>query len=167
MEGLLKDIESMDYFQTSNMLRSVGDIDISVNRILTNRIKHLTSISSSYEQYVNDMNLIKSVANEEIEKGNYEEAINVFKSAYHEFNYVELLYYIGKMYYKLHKTNRSTEYFRRYIIFGGYLKLDKVMHYLALNYINCNPYESQNFYKTSKKYSLLYGHTFTDKRFEN
>ena len=50
MEGLLKDIESMDYFQTSNMLRSVGDIDISDNTILTNRIKHLTSISSSYEQ---------------------------------------------------------------------------------------------------------------------
>ena len=58
MEGLLKDIESMDYYQTSNLLNSMGDMDVIVNRILTNRIKHLTSISSSYEQYVNDMNLI-------------------------------------------------------------------------------------------------------------
>lgn len=167
MEGLLKDIESMDYYHTSNLLNSMGDMDVIVNRILTNRIKHLTSISSSYEQYVNDMSLIKSVAYEKIEEGNYEEALNIFKSAYHEFKYVELLYYIGKMYYKLHRTNKSTEYFRRYILFGGYLKLDKVMHYLALNYINYNPYESQSFYSSSKKYALLYGHTFTDKRFEN
>ncbi len=167
MEGLLKNIENMDYYQTSNLLKSMGDADININRVLTNRIKHLTSISSSYEQYVNDMNLIKSAADEEIKKENYEEALNIFKSAYHEFKYVELLYYIGKMYYKLHQTNKSTEYFRRYILFGGYLKLDKVMYYLALNYINYNPYESQNFYNTSKKYALLYGHTFTDKRFEH
>ena len=47
MEGLLKDIESMDYYQTSNLLNSMGDMDVIVNRILTNRIKQLTSISSS------------------------------------------------------------------------------------------------------------------------
>ena len=39
MEGLLKDIESMDYYQTSNLLKSMGDMDVIVNRILTNRIK--------------------------------------------------------------------------------------------------------------------------------
>ena len=77
MEGLLKDIETMDYYQTSNLLKSMGDMDVIVNRILTNRIKHLTSISSSYEQYANDMNLIKSVAYEKIEEGDYEEALNI------------------------------------------------------------------------------------------
>ena len=86
MEGLLKDIENMDYYQTSNLLKSMGDMDVIVNRILTNRIKHLTSISSSYEQYVSDMNLIKSVAYEKIEEGDYEEALNIFKSA---INFIE------------------------------------------------------------------------------
>lgn len=164
MESILKNIEDLDFYQAKRMLNDVGVTDIEVNRLLINRIKHLTNLSSSFEQYMDDLNLINSVALEEVNNGNYEEAIKIYKSAYHEFKYIDLLYYIGKMYYCLHNLNKATEYFRRYIMFGGYLKIDKTMYYLSLIYNDCNKYESENFYRLSKKYSNILGHTLNENR---
>lgn len=153
---MLKNIENMNYYQLSNLIHLCNIEDNDIKKVLLNRMNQLTKISSSYEQYQNDLNLILSVFNESFINDEYERCIEILTSAYEKFKYVDLLYYLGIVYYEMHDFNNSIELFRRYLMFGGYLKLDNVFYYLSMCYKD-NEYESNNFLKLSKKYKKLYG----------
>lgn len=166
MYGILKNIESFEYYKIVKLLDLIGKEDKLCQDVLDRRIKELVRISSSYEQYINDMNLIKETAQKLINDNYLEDALNVFLSAYQTFKYVDLLYYAGKTCYLLGDINSSIEYFRRYIMFGGYLKLDKVYYYLSLSYKDKN-YESERFLNLSKRYNDLYGKHYYDFKYNH
>lgn len=154
---MLRNIKDMSYYQASNLLGMCEITNREVRNVLLNRIKQLSSIGCSFEQYENDMNTIVALVISEYNVGNYEKCLEILSAAYKEFKYVDLLFYMGIVYFKMNNRNESIESFRRYIMFGGYLNLDQVFEYLALCYDH-NEYEQKRFVQLSKKYQLLYHH---------
>lgn len=158
-------IKNMSYYEVQNILNkdNVNEVE---KQILKRKLRELNYIKSSYEQYVNDFNMVKNIANKYRKNKDIVSSLNVYLSAYKEFGYTEFLYYIGYIYYLLHDRKNSCEYLLRYINLGGYVHLDRAYYYLAINNLK-DISIGKSYYYLALKYSSFYGLKLYDCRFHS
>lgn len=111
--------------------------------MLLNYIKDQEYLLSLTEEQRTEINNMITKGSECYKNRNNKEALEIYIMGEYIYDYSVFLYYLGKMYYKIHDYNESEKYLKRYIEVGSdklpkaYLYLFKIAEY----YDKCNKEE--------------------------